>query len=329
VVDPAYELYYWPGIQGRGEFVRLALEEAGAGYVDVGRLPRSKGGGVEAILKVLRGDLGPHIPFAPPVLRSGDIVVAQTAAILSFLGPRLGLVPRDVSAWLWAHQLQLTVTDLVAEAHEVHHPISVGLYYEQQKKEAHRAARHFRKERIPKFLSYFERVIERGGGPWTLGESFSYVDLSLFQVMEGLTYAFPSTVKTLEPRLRRLRAVTEAVMQRPRIAAYLASPQRVPFSTEGVFRHYPELETRTGTDWDRRTPAWGAHAADGETSAHATPGGGKLTCTSRRADAGARSDPDVGAGCMVRRGSSSVGAGTAPRSSRRVVAPYGEPDGGV
>jgi glutathione S-transferase len=242
VADPAYELYYWPGLQGRGEFVRLALEEAGVDYVDVGRLPRSKGGGVDAILKMLRGDLGPHIPFAPPVLRSGDIVLAQTAAILHFLGPRLGLVPRDTAAWLWAHQLQLTVTDLVAEAHDTHHPISAELYYEQQRKEALLAARHFRKERIPKFLRYFERVIERGGGPWALGESFSYVDLSLFQVMEALTYAFPRTMKALEPRLRRLRAVTEAVRQRPRIAAYLASPRRVPFNTEGVFRHYPELE---------------------------------------------------------------------------------------
>jgi len=242
VADPAYELYYWPEIQGRGEFVRLALEEAGADYVDVGRLPRSKGGGVDAILKVLRGDLGPHIPFAPPVLRSGDIVLAQTAAILHFLGPRLGLVPRDTAAWLWAHQLQLTLTDLVAEAHDAHHPISVDLYYEQQKKEAHRAARHFRKERIPKFLGYFERVIERSGGPWALGEAFTYVDLSLFQVMQALTYAFPRTMKGLEPRLARLRAVTDAVRQRARIAAYLASPRRLAFNRDGVFRHYPELE---------------------------------------------------------------------------------------
>ena len=242
MADPAYELYYWPGLQGRGEFVRLALEEAGADYVDVGRLPRSKGGGVDAILKVLRGDLGPHIPFAPPVLRSGDIVLAQTAAILHFLGPRLGLVPRDTAAWLWAHQLQLTLTDLVAEAHDTHHPISAELYYEQQKKEALLAARHFRKERIPKFLGYFERVIERGGGPWALGAEFSYVDLSLFQVMQALTYAFPRTMKGLEPRLARLRAVTDAVRQRARIAAYLASPRRLAFSTEGVFRHYPELE---------------------------------------------------------------------------------------
>ena len=242
MADPAYELYYWPGIQGRGEFVRLAFEEAGVDYVDVGRLPRSKGGGVDAILRVLRGDLGPHIPFAPPVLRAGDIVVAQTAGILHFLGPRIGLVSRDPAARLWAHQLQLTVADLVAETHEVHHPISVDLYYEQQKEEARRCARHFTSERMPKFLGYFEWVIEDVGGPWALGESFSYVDLSLFQVMEGLTYAFPRTMESLEPRLRRLRAVTEAVRRRPGIAAYLASKRRLPFSTEGIFRHYPELE---------------------------------------------------------------------------------------
>ena len=251
MAEPAYELYYWPEIQGRGEFVRLALEEAGAEYVDVGRLPRSKGGGVDAILRVLRGELGPHLPFAPPVLRAGDVVVAQTAAILHFLGPRLGLVPRDPAARLWAHQLQLTVTDLVAEVHDTHHPISADLYFAQQKPEARRRTRHFLSARVPKFLGYFERVVERAGGRWALGRTFSYVDLSLFQVMEGLRYAFPRTMEALVPRFRRLRAVTEGVRERPGIAAYLASERRIPFNTEGIFRHYPELEP-AGPDGRRR-----------------------------------------------------------------------------
>lgn len=242
MTEPAYVLYYWPEIQGRGEFVRLALEEAGAEYVDLARLPRSKGGGYQAILRVLRGELGPHLPFAPPVLRAGEVVVAQTAAILHFLGPRLGLVPADPTDQLWVHQLQLTISDLVAEVHDTHHPISSALYYAQQKPEAQRRTRHFLADRVPKFLGYFERVLEKSGGPWVLGETFSYVDLSLFQVMEGLRYAFPRRMKAVEPRLPRLRAVTEAVRERPRIAAYLASEPRIPFNTEGVFRHYPELE---------------------------------------------------------------------------------------
>ena len=242
MTEPAYVLYYWPGIQGRGEFVRLLLEEAGADYVDVGRLSRSEGGGVEAILRVLRGELGPRIPFAAPVLRAGDVVVAQTAAILQFLGPRLGLVPHDPADQLWAHQLQLTIADLVVEAHDTHHPVSVDLTYAQQRTEARRRTRHFLSERVPKFLGYFERVIEKAGGPWTMGKTFSYVDLSLFQLMEGLAYAFPRKMETLAPRLRRVRAVTQAVRERPRIAAYLASERRIPFNTDGVFRHYPELE---------------------------------------------------------------------------------------
>lgn len=242
MAEPAYQLYYWPEIQGRGEFVRLALEEAGAEYVDVGRLPRSRGGGVDAILRVLRGELGPHLPFAPPVLRVGDVVVAQTAAILHFLGPRLGLVPRDPAARLWAHQLQLTVTDLVAEVHDTHHPISTDLYYSQQKPEARRRTRHFLSARVPKFLGYFERVLERAGGRWALGRRFSYVDLSLFQAVEGLRYAFPRTMEALAPRFRRLRAVSDGAQRRPRLAAYLASERRIPFNTEGVFRHYPELD---------------------------------------------------------------------------------------
>ena len=243
--EPAYVLYYWPEIQGRGEFVRLALEEAGAAYVDIARLPRSKGGGVEAILRLLRGELGPHIPFAPPILQAGDVVVAQTAAILQFLGPRLGLVPRDPVDQLWVHQLQLTVADLVVEVHDTHHPIAVDLYYAQQKPEAHRRTRHFLSERVPKFLGYFERVLDASGGPWALGTTFSYVDLSLFQLMEGHRYAFPRRMKAVEPRLPRLRALTDAVRQRPRIAAYLASERRIPFNTDGIFRHYPELEARS------------------------------------------------------------------------------------
>lgn len=238
MAEPAYVLYYWPEIQGRGEFVRLALEEAGAEYTDVGRQPR----GVDAILRVLRGEPGPHIPFAPPVLQAGADVVAQTAAILQFLGPRLGLVPSEPSDQLWVHQLQLTITDLLAEVHDTHHPIAVDLYYAEQKPEAHRRTRYFLEDRVPKFLGYFERVIERSGGPWALGNTFSYVDLSLFQVMEGLRYAFPRRMNAVEPRLPRLRALAEAVRQRPRIDAYLASDRRLPFSTDGVFRHYPELE---------------------------------------------------------------------------------------
>jgi len=242
VTGAEYELYYWPEIQGRGEFVRLLLEEAGANYVDVARLPRNRGGGVQAILRALRGELGPHLPFAPPVLRAGDVVVAQTALILHFLGPRLDLVPADPVLRLWVHQLQLTITDLVAEVHDTHHPISVDWYYEQQKREARARARGFTADRVPRFLGYFERVIDRAGGPWALGATFSYLDLSLFQVVEGLRYAFPRTMESLAPRIRRLGALAEAVRHRPRIAAYLASPRRLPFNTEGIFRHYPELE---------------------------------------------------------------------------------------
>jgi len=252
VGDPEYALYYWPGIQGRGEFVRLALEEAGASYVDVARLPRSKGGGVEAILRVLRGDLGPHLPFAPPVLRAGEVVVAQTAAILHFLGPRLGLVPRAPELRLWAHQLQLTITDLVAETHDTHHPVAVSLTYEEQRAESARRAAYFTAERLPKFLGYFERVLDAGGGRHALGRRFSYVDLSLFQVLEGLRYAFPLTMGTLAPRIRRLSALAEQVRMRPRVAAYLESPRRLPFSTEDVFRYYPELEAATPEAQGRR-----------------------------------------------------------------------------
>ncbi|OGA41374.1 MAG: glutathione S-transferase [Betaproteobacteria bacterium RIFCSPLOWO2_12_FULL_62_13] len=239
-----YELYYWPGIQGRGEFVRLALEEAAADYVDVARMPEREGMGVAALMRLLEDTRAARPPFAPPILRAGKLVIAQTANILLFLGPRLGLVPKAEAARLWAHQLQLTIADLVAEAHDAHHPISGGLYYHEQKREAKRRAEDFRTKRVPKFLDYFEGVLERGpgGGRHMVGKALSYVDLSMFQVIAGLGYAFPRAMARVKRKISRLTALHQRVMERPRMAAYLASARRLPFSTEDVFRHYPELD---------------------------------------------------------------------------------------
>lgn len=237
-----YELHYWPTIQGRGEFVRLALEDAGADYVDVARQPTRQGGGPRALAQLLQ-QLAPP-PFAPPVLVAGRLVLAQTANILFFLGPVLELASEDEEERLWINQLQLTIADLVNEAHGTHHPIASGLYYEDQKAGAKAAAGHFRRERIPKYLGYFERILEGGGesGAGLVGERVSYVDLSLFQVVRGLQYAFPNTMQALEPKISNTLALCRRVEQRPRLAAYLSSPRRIPFNEDGIFRHYPELD---------------------------------------------------------------------------------------
>jgi len=233
-----YELYYWPGIQGRGEFVRLALEDAGADYVDVARRPR----GMAAMSRFIESRSVKLPPFAPPFLRAGKLVIAQTANILFFLGPRLGLAPKQDAGRLWAHQLQLTIADWVGEVHDSHHPVAGSLYYEEQKREAKRRAANFRAERLPKFLSYFEQVLERNGSRVLVGNAVSYVDLSLFQMIEGLRYAFPKTMARLEPQYPRLIALHDRIMARPRIAGYLSSPRRLPFNQQDIFRHYPELE---------------------------------------------------------------------------------------
>jgi glutathione S-transferase len=237
--EDRYELYYWPSIPGRGEPIRLALEDAGAAYLDVARQPGPQGG-VAALRRILAE--GRPRPLAPPVLRHGGLVVAQTAAILQYLGPRLGLAPDGEAARLAAHQLQLTIADLFAEAHDCHHPIAVSLPYEDQRVEAARYARHFVDERLPKFLGHFEAVLADGGGDHVFGARASYVDLSLFQVVAGLRYAFPRAMGQLAPRLPRLAALHDRVAARPRLAAYLASPRRLPFSEHGIFRHYPELD---------------------------------------------------------------------------------------
>ncbi|HTQ41126.1 MAG TPA: glutathione S-transferase [Polyangiaceae bacterium] len=235
----AYELFYWSGIQGRGEFVRLALEEAGADYVDVARTP----GGMREMMKLLRPEGGLRLaPFAPPFLRSGDLVVAQTANVLAWLAPRHGLVPRDEASRVAALQIQLTIADAVDEAHETHHPVDVALYYEDQKREAVKRAAGFTRARIPKYLGWLEGAVASGGGPWLLGAAFSYADLSAFQLVEGLSYAFPNAMKRISRTTPRLREIRARVAERPRIAAYLASDRRIPFNEDGIFRHYPALD---------------------------------------------------------------------------------------
>jgi glutathione S-transferase len=232
-----YELYYWPSIQGRGEFVRLALEDAGAAYVDVARTPA----GMKAMLRFLDDDALKTPPFAPPFLRAGKLLIAQTSNILLYLGPRLGLAPKSEAGRLWVHQLQLTMADWLVEVHDVHHPIGSGLYYEDQKPESRRRAADFRKNRLPKFLGYFEAVLKRESSA-----KITYASLSLFQMVEGLSYAFPGTMKKLERRYPRVIELHERVASRPRLADYLASKRRIPFNRQGIFRHYPELDAGDG-----------------------------------------------------------------------------------
>jgi glutathione S-transferase len=230
----SYDLWYWAEIPGRGEFVRLALEAGAIPYRD-----RAREGGSSALVEDMARRAG-QLPFAPPYLVAGDLCIAQTANILLFLGDR-HLGPKDESGRHFAQTLQLTIADMVAEAHNVHHPVASALYYRDQKSEAERAARSFRDERMPRFLSYFERVLD-GGGPWLLGAAWTYPDLSLFQLLEGLAYAFPRRMATLAADIPRVGAVRERVRALPELADYLHSERRIPFNEDGIFRHYPELD---------------------------------------------------------------------------------------
>ena len=236
------ELYYWPGIQGRGEFVRLALEDAGAAYVDVAR---ERENGLMTMMRILEGAEPGALPFAPPFVKVGTVVVSQTANVLAFLAPRLGLVPDDEARRAEASQIQLTLADFVDEIHDTHHPIAGSLYYEDQKGAAKRRARDFVKERMPKYLGWLDKVLARNrhsAGHWLVGSACTYVDLSAFQVVEGLRYAFPNAMQALESQIPRVVALRDRVAERRRIAAYLASKRRQPFNQMGIFRHYPELD---------------------------------------------------------------------------------------
>jgi glutathione S-transferase len=240
-----YELFYWPTIQGRGEFVRLALEEAGAAYRDVAR-ETGKGTGVAALMHMMSGRGTERPPFAPPFLRAGKNVIGQTANILQFLGPRHALAPNDEAGRRWTHELQLTVTDFLVEIHDTHHPVAPSLYYQDQKREARRRAADFLENRAPKFLDYFAGVLSRNprSDHYLVGSRLTYVDLSMFQLMAGLSYAFPRAMAKSARKYRRLFSLRSRVQERPNIAAYLASPRRIAFNEDGIFRHYAELDVR-------------------------------------------------------------------------------------
>jgi glutathione S-transferase len=237
-----YELYYWPGIQGRGEFVRLALEAAGAPYVDVAR-ERGAGRGVKGMVGKLEGG-APQTPFAPPFLRDGDIIVSHVANILQYLGPKLGLAPKDEAGRFFAQGLQLTITDFVSEVHDTHHPISTNLYFEDQRQEAKARSTAFLRDRVPKYLGYFERVLaDNPAGPkHAVGADLTTADLSLFQIWAGMAYAFPHAFADAHKLYPALAALIGSVEELPKVAAYLASDRRIPFNTSGIFRHYPELD---------------------------------------------------------------------------------------
>lgn len=237
-----YELFYWPVLQGRGEMVRLVLEDAGVPYLDVARLPEEHGGGIESILRLKDGESEGTLPYAPPILRLGDLVVSQTAVIVDFLGERFGLLPDDVAGRLACRQYMLTVMDVVKEAHDVHHPVATGKYYEDQVDEAKVAAEAFVGDRLPKLLGYFEKALGRNEGDWAVGGDCTYVDLALFQLYEGLSFMFPKAMKAREDDFPKLRALRDRVRARPNVAAYLESDRRLAFNEHGIFRYYEALD---------------------------------------------------------------------------------------
>jgi glutathione S-transferase len=252
---PPYRLHYWPFLQGRGEFVRLVLEYAELPYIDVARDPRSHAtqapepnqGGVAELAALFRGETannGERFPvFAPPILElENKQLISQVANILLFLGRRHGLLEDEPLAIAHANQLQLTIADIVAEIHDTHHPVSATLHYEDQKQEAIKAAKLFREQRIPRYFDFFCGAIKCTAGPFVFGEEPSYVDLSLFQLLAGLRYAFPKHLDGLGGQYEMLHELHDRVAGLPTIAAYLDSPRRIPFNEDGIFRRYPELD---------------------------------------------------------------------------------------
>ncbi|KAF1816408.1 glutathione S-transferase protein-like protein [Eremomyces bilateralis CBS 781.70] len=252
---PIYHLIYWPDIPGRGEFVRLAFEAAGTAYLDVSN---ASSAGVKPVLSLISDkhvgdDVGNPPIFAPPALKivdgkgeGKDLLIHQTPNILAYLGERLGLIGEEEGDKYHVSQVALTALDLCDECHDTHHPVSVVKYYAEQKEEALKKAEDFRASRIPKFFGYFERVLKsnesEAKGKYLVGSKLTYADTTVWQVVNGVSYAFP---KEVEARKKDYPLLFETfypgIQEEKGIKQYLASDRRLSYS-DGIFRHYPELD---------------------------------------------------------------------------------------
>ncbi|SMY24333.1 unnamed protein product [Zymoseptoria tritici ST99CH_1A5] len=251
--QPKYEILYHPGIPGRGEFIRLAFEVTGTPYTDIAN---SQKDGYATVQKTCMNTTstaseGSNPPmFAPPALRipgagkNGEaLVIAQTSNILLYLSEKLSLLPEgDENGKYFVNQLVLTALDLNNEIHDTHHPIGPSLYYEDQKDASLLKAKDVRENRIPKFLSYFERVLKgNGDGKYLVGERVTTADVTVWQVLDGLQFAFPKEMAVRRKEFEALFKWYEGFKEEKGLKAYLGSERRLPYS-QGVFRYYPELD---------------------------------------------------------------------------------------
>lgn len=253
--QPQYELLYHPSIPGRGEFIRLCFEATGVAYTDIANEKPNGYDEVQNICKPNNNDTTNPPIFAPPALRvpgagpnGSPLLISQTPNILMYLAERLGLAPEDEAGTYHVYQLAFTALDLNNEVHDTHHPLAVEKYYEEQKDAALEKARDVREKRLPKFLAYFEACLgfnkEKGGGEgrFLVGSRLTFADLVVWQVIDGLRFAFP---KEMEARAGEypdlLKGFYEGIKQEGGLKEYLKSERRLPYS-QGIFRYYPELD---------------------------------------------------------------------------------------
>lgn len=232
----SYQLWYWPDIPGRGEFIRLPMEAAGIAYSEPARTAADGLAAVAAYLETL--DQQPA--FAVPLLDTGSEQIAQTPNILAFLGEEHGIGPAGAAQRRYLNQLQIDMADFAEEMHSTHHPVSAYLYYEDQKAEAARVAEAFRTDRVGKYLAHFERAARTSDGDWLVGDEWSCGDTSMAQLLDGLCYAFPRRMAILAPEFRKLQTIRRKISALAGIVSYRQSSRWQAFNQEGLLRHYPE-----------------------------------------------------------------------------------------
>lgn len=125
----------------------------------------------------------------------------------------------------------------------------MGHYYEDQKTEALRFSKEFRKDRIPKFFGYFNKALKYNkakgaSGKYLVGDKLTYADTTLFHVIDGVSYAFPTRVEELKAEgagFEELWAFYEGIKAEENIKSYLESDRRLAYKN-GIFRYYAELD---------------------------------------------------------------------------------------
>jgi len=230
-----WQILYWPAKDadgkvaagaGRAEYLRVLFEEAGVPYQDVTA-------GLRAFFWQ-NLEAQPYPALAPPAIRKNNFILGQTAVCAKRLAMEFGFYPTDEDDAAHAEQIVTTVHEYIAEGRSAFHPVKNTMSYHDQKEEAKPYIAAFKADRLPRYMTNFERFLKanRGGGGFFVGDSLSYVDLQVMVMLQVTRSQFPDAWEALDAKL--LKDHLAQMEARPRIKAYLLSDRKQPFAGDSM-----------------------------------------------------------------------------------------------